>query len=196
MPNWCANRLTVENATVEFYEYLKANGFSFNKIVPVEQVKQDTGLISAAQAIEENEQQIDLQVAAWSTKWDLDESEHFEVASQLIENDTVDFDTAWSPPIAVIEALSDMFPTVKFRLDYYEPGCWFAGTLFAVGGIGIDEECQDDESLKEFATETFGEEFISDEEEVDEDEKLIVNDITTFCLSCQENNLFDPEDEQ
>ena len=37
----------------------------------------------------------------------------FEVPTRCIE-----FETAWSPPIAAVQLLSNAFPSVRFRLDY------------------------------------------------------------------------------
>ena len=34
MPNWCNNKLTIEDCSPELEEFLKTEGFSFNKIKP------------------------------------------------------------------------------------------------------------------------------------------------------------------
>ncbi|MBI5933824.1 MAG: hypothetical protein HY867_08960 [Chloroflexi bacterium] len=39
----------------------------------------------------------------------------------------LEFDTAWSPPIPVIEKLASMFPDHNFQLAYYEGGIGFCG---------------------------------------------------------------------
>ena len=52
----------------------------------------------------------DWSIQNWGTKWNAyDTSE---------EGDTIIFDTAWSTPAPVIQALSEMFPKVKFELSY------------------------------------------------------------------------------
>lgn len=186
MPNWCNNKLTVENATEEFCDYLRECGFSFNKIVPVEQDQENV------------EKQVSEQVSAWSTKWDLDEDEQSQVAFELIENNVVYFDTAWSPPLNVIEVLSEKFPTMDFRLDYCELGCWFAGTFYASNGIGIDESCEDDEELKAFCAEVFDHEFLDDEEDEQEetDEGFVFG--SDFNTDARNHSLssYDPDDEE
>ncbi|TDR30229.1 hypothetical protein [Hydromonas duriensis] len=58
----------------------------------------------------------------WGTKWG---AMHFEDN----EYNELIFDTAWSPPIPVIQALAEQFPQLNFRLAYAEEGCWFAGVL-------------------------------------------------------------------
>ena len=39
----------------------------------------------------------------------------------------LEFDTAWSPPVPVIEKLATMFPDHEFDLKYYECGIGFCG---------------------------------------------------------------------
>ena len=46
----------------------------------------------------------------------------------------LEFDTAWSPPIPVIEKLASMFPDHEFLLAYYEGGIGFCGQARWSGG--------------------------------------------------------------
>lgn len=46
----------------------------------------------------------------------------------------VEFETAWSPPEAVIEKLAAMFPDHDFELEYYEGGVGFCGQARWSGG--------------------------------------------------------------
>ena len=39
----------------------------------------------------------------------------------------LEFDTAWSPPISVIEKLASMFADHAFELKYFEGGMGFSG---------------------------------------------------------------------
>ena len=41
----------------------------------------------------------------------------------------IKFDTAWSPPIPVIEKLAAMFPNNSFKLAYFEGGMGFCGKV-------------------------------------------------------------------
>lgn len=50
----------------------------------------------------------------------------------------VSFDTAWTPPQPVIEKLFELFPAVRFELEYFECGVAFCG------GLSYDPE--DDET--------------------------------------------------
>ena len=46
----------------------------------------------------------------------------------------LEFDTAWSPPIPVIEKLAALFPDHEFQLAYYEGGIGFCGQARWSGG--------------------------------------------------------------
>jgi hypothetical protein len=109
-----------DRCATEFRAWLK-DGFSFQRMKPVIPADSST------------------QCPAWGTKWDLDDNEQHEVASELLEIGAAFFDTAWSPPIQAIEALSRKFPEVSFQLDYCELGNIFAGTA-----MFHDGECHDD----------------------------------------------------
>jgi len=86
-----------------------------------------------------------LQIAAWGTKWDLDEDEQRQVADDLLETGIAYFDTAWSPPLVVLEVLSGKFPDDTFDLTYCEPGNYFAGTATFKAGISHDAPADDGE---------------------------------------------------
>ena len=61
---------------------------------------------------------------AWGTKWN---AARAVLSLQKDGSARIDFDTAWSPPIPVIEKLSAMFPDHHFTLEYFEGGCGFCG---------------------------------------------------------------------
>jgi hypothetical protein len=46
----------------------------------------------------------------------------------------VEFETAWSPPVPVVEKLMEMFPDHEFELEYYEGGVGFCGQARWTGG--------------------------------------------------------------
>jgi hypothetical protein len=156
MPNWCENKLSIMDCSPELESYLKENGLSFEKIKP-----------TPPELLEGNGW-YDWRLENWGTKWDLSEEEQREVADQLI-SEIADFQatfmTAWSPPLQAIAALSEMFPNDQFTLDYFESGCWFAGTAIISEGQ-IDDNQVDDADVTEFAKENFN--FV----EYDEDEEI------------------------
>jgi hypothetical protein len=159
MPNWNENKLSVMDCSPELESYLKENGLSFEKIKP-----------TPPELLEGNGW-YDWRLQNWRTKWDLSEQEQREVADQLI-SESADFQatfmTANSPPIEAIAALSEMFPHDQFTLDYFESGCWFAGTAIISQGE-IDDNQVDDADVIEFAKENFN--FI----EYDEDKEIPAN---------------------
>lgn len=173
MPNWCNNKLTVTKSTPKLEEFLKEHRLSFKAIVKPEPVEDDetgAGTIFA-------------QIAAWGTKWDLDETEAKETAASLLETGECKFDTAWSPPSEAIRALSEL-TGASFSLAYFEPGMWFWGVEDISEGYIQDEVSCDgtQEQLHEFlvqymdyseeeATEAVGwNEEESEEEEEEEEE--------------------------
>jgi hypothetical protein len=159
MPNWNENKLSVMDCSPELESYLKENGLSFEKIKP-----------TPPELLEGNGW-YNWRLENWGTKWDLSEQEQREVADQLI-SESADFQatfmTAWSPPLQAIAALSEMFPNDQFTLDYFESGCWFAGTAIISEGQ-IDDSQVDDADVTEFAKESFN--FV----EYDEDEEIPAN---------------------
>lgn len=145
MPNWCQNQLTVNDATPEFRAWLEG-GFSFQRMKPVTPADSPT------------------QCSAWGTKWDLDDNEQREAASKLLEIGTAFFDTAWSPPLGALTALSAMFPDVTLVLDYHEPGNRFAGRALFEGGTCDDESTDDTTEVIRIAREVFGWDYDEDDE--------------------------------
>ena len=146
------NTLKVSDASPELIEYLKAEGFSFAKILPV---RYRDGVCPVTQ-----------QADTWGTKWDLSEDESREVANQLIDVGIASFDTAWSPPIYAIKALSARFYDDQFTLSYYEGGCGFWGNAnFSAGEFGVDN-CV--EGTPEEASLFLQEEMGYDKEEADD----------------------------
>jgi hypothetical protein len=63
----------------------------------------------------------------WGTKWGLYDIE-------LVEDDSDNgrleytFQSAWSPPAPVIQAMSKRFPSLNFALEYFECGGGFMGS--------------------------------------------------------------------
>lgn len=68
-------------------------------------------------------------VANWGTKWNAQDTVFKKDPTD--QEATICFDTAWSPPIPVVETLSRKFPRLSFTLRYWECGVGFKG-LFRV----------------------------------------------------------------
>lgn len=71
----------------------------------------------------------------WMTKWNAHDTyvEGFDYADDE-EELCCDFETAWSPPMPVIEKLASMFPAETFSMEYYDEGGAFScRSVFAHG---------------------------------------------------------------
>lgn len=156
-PNWCACRLDVIGTVEDIKRFillvqhqesdaekllrlvagnkLKDNDlFSFERIVPCDDVPES--------------QWYETHCARWGTKWDACDVE-CDVDS-CIDDESVwfRFETAWSPPIPIIDRLHELFPAMSFTLEYEEPGVGFAGTYSATPD-GISDETYDAKQYNE-----------------------------------------------
>jgi hypothetical protein len=75
----------------------------------------------------------------WGTKWD--------ATATLVETPpgflAYRFETAWSPPVKWLKKVAADFPSLRFVLQYDEPGMGFAGIAIAEQGNLIVDECTD-----------------------------------------------------
>ena len=98
------------------------------------------------------------QHSAWGTKWDLSEQEGNLVAAELLSGGVASFDTAWSPPVGALRALSLRCPDDTFRLDYHEPDMMVAGSATFRGGVVRASHVEDGPSVMRIGREVFGHE--------------------------------------
>lgn len=75
-------------------------------------------------------------LAHWGTKWDINPEEWVWNEQGQPE---ISFDTAWSPPMPVIEELARRYPEAAFRLAFSEGGGDFAGAFTLKGDEAIEE---------------------------------------------------------
>jgi hypothetical protein len=78
----------------------------------------------------------------WGTKWNASEVETEWVSDGEI---LYRFQTAWSPPRPIVEALAARFPMLELRLEFWERGAGFQGVLRYKG-----RECLED-SMADYA---------------------------------------------
>ena len=150
MPNWCENNVTIsgdEKKVKAFIKFVtsKQSKFDFNKIYPMP--KELEGTVSGSESLKSDEQKANsrkwkVQFGAdnwydwknlhWGTKWELN-SDEIEVED---EGDYVEyrFNTAWSPPLGILEALNRKFHFKKdkdlgIQWHYREDGMGFTGYL-------------------------------------------------------------------
>ena len=143
MPNWCENRLRIFGPEADLEKFQQQavghplwlneqerqtnqpSPLNFHSLLPV-----PDEIINLGIALE------DWQVEHWGTKW--------EAAEVLLLDNTgialsYQFDTAWSPPIALFKTIGPQWPTLTFRLNYEELGCGFIGLCKVVGDNCVDE---------------------------------------------------------
>lgn len=145
MPNWCLNTVKLQHNDPEMIkrasEALKNERLA-DEFHPIpEQLK---NVVSPPQEgaepfdIDGNRyfSWYDFSVNEWGTKWDFGG----EVSEQTEHTLTASFDTAWAPPIALMQRLEqDGF---NVELDYWEPGMGFVGRYSTIDG----EEYYDDQT--------------------------------------------------
>ena len=137
MPNYCCNTLILNENSLRLIckNYVRKDKdseriFDFELIEPIED-KVD-GHIE--------------RIHKWGTKW---------VGYDLsIGERTLDFFTAWSPPLPIIKKLAELHKDFVFRLEYYETGVAFRGVYTAKwqdGEVLVDDETWDmtDEDYQE-----------------------------------------------
>ena len=142
MPNWCSNHITVRGtdpvAIKRLADAFDAGEFCGTVVPMPEELNITSGFLGngAEQAELEAKSKANLEkygyanwydfnVANWGTKWEI--GGNGDVAE--IEDDglsfSAPFESAWSPPTAVCEALVEQ--GFEVTLYYYEPGMGFVG---------------------------------------------------------------------
>ena len=144
MPNWCNNTVEVDHPdTNKLKELVLAfnEGKMCNYIKPV---PESLHIVAGRVGDDTDPKQIELKEAEtrnlathgystwydfcvneWGTKWDVG-GDGMEVDPATVETDvTLSFDSAWSPPIGIYEAMVEQGYSV--RAYYNEPGMAFAG---------------------------------------------------------------------
>ena len=140
MPNWCNNTLTLEHENPAMVARAKAaflNGRLLDEFIPVptdlQIVAGSVGdAVEQAKLVEQTELNrvthgygnwYDFCVNEWGTKWDVGGDDG--VLNDIDGGIIVSFDSAWAPPCAAYEKLTEM--GFKILAMYYEPGMAFAG---------------------------------------------------------------------
>ena len=165
MPNWCECDLEVEGPSEKVEEFLKfAEGesrFDFNKFAPY---PEEYARLDQAAEVWFYEKQFKTNVD-WSTrptdgfnsggaefriehggtKWPARRVSEVELTISYLGRDdksvVIHFDTAWSPPLPVIEKAAELFPMLSFELRYFECGAEFNGLYCCEEGKCVRDEC-------------------------------------------------------
>lgn len=143
MPNWCNNSITITHKDPAVLEALAASvreGKFCNHIIPV---PESLHITAGREGSDDDPKQIALKeaetrniaehgyanwydfcVAKWGTKWDVDAYEGDDIK---VEDGKLSFgfDSAWSPPTGIYEAMAEQGYYVK--AFYWESGMAFCG---------------------------------------------------------------------
>lgn len=83
-------------------------------------------------------------VANWGTKWDAsDVSVGSKLDGPRTSEVTIHFQTPWGPPSEGMVRVSEMFPDLTFRLEYFECGMAFQGVQVIEGGEVVEFSSSD-----------------------------------------------------
>lgn len=141
MPNWCNNTLTLgheDPAMIRRAAQALERGTFLDEFIPIPpELKIVAGCVSdeAEQAKLEADTKSNLELfgygnwydyccGEWGTKWDVGDQGNTDIRPDGLMLNTA-FDSAWGPPIAAYEKLTEMGFTVNAM--YYESGMCFAG---------------------------------------------------------------------
>jgi len=179
MPNWCSNEIKIHGTKEDvdaFEQHLSKSKipFDFNLFLPYpEEFKVLDDAYAEAEAAgipwdklpKSGYEQggYDWCVNQWGTKWNLQDASVNRDCDQDLSGN---FDTAWSPPIGVLQAMSEKFPALTFTLTYWEGEMCFAGISTFSNGIEVDAKQWDGSTENEDEDEDEDEE--EDEEEGEE----------------------------
>ena len=140
MPNWCDNRVEIYGEDTDQIKEVKKTlagkktCFDFNNIVPMpKELEGTTSPNPEPDSFEAkrlrkqhgHDNWYDWCCDNWDTKWN---SAGADLTSD--SNNSIieyEFQTAWGPPIKVIEALREKYPDLNITAFYDEPGMEMAG---------------------------------------------------------------------
>jgi Ferredoxin-like domain in Api92-like protein len=129
MPNWCENTLTVTGEEKEVQR--------FKNLAKPKDQKLDSKLsFESLYPIADKKHWYQWCIEHWGTKWDV-EATLDEISADYLE---YAFASAWSPPIEWLKKVSQVFPRLRFKLKYDEPGNGFFGVATAEQG-DIEDKC-------------------------------------------------------
>lgn len=180
MPNWVYNTLTIEGSEEEIAKVKAQLGkpiqkryandkevtsysnpiISFWNIIapPDDKLDEYFGTHGYANGEKQGETEYNwynFNNSKWGTKWDIavrDEDEYSDTSLEEEHPTTLRyrFNTAWSPPLPVIEELSLQYPKLEITLEYEEEQGWGGEILWTEEGSSIVREYDIPNSHKDY----------------------------------------------
>ena len=142
MPNWVENELIVNSkdkiALEDFIKKCEGKTETINRNGKIKKVKTVLLLNNLVPIPKEQiKNWYDWNILNWGTKWD--------IYPEGLQKDKINertyryyFDTAWAPPTKWLEKVGELYPTIKFKLKYKEPGVRFKGIATSINRIFED----------------------------------------------------------
>ena len=147
MPNWCSNEVQIDGSKEDiakfkeecFTDHKGESVLDFSKILPepdYDKPKKD-GTHNDGVQTELHSVMPDWWTWRndnWGTKWNLVPTHDGDLTAYITVEDSEDFiqlefDTAWSPPSGIYEAIVDKYPDLSISWFYREDGVQMAGWL-------------------------------------------------------------------
>lgn len=165
MPNHVSQDLRVsgdKKSLEEFFVYVQKNDsiendslLNANKVIPYPQefsLKDKLGKIAREQGdyfFKDgfNSGGYEWCIENWGSKWGIYDA--IIVKNNLLNSGykrflLFKFNTAWSAPLPLIVKMGEMFPSLTFKLKYYERGMGFAGVFVVKGKEILEDFCRND----------------------------------------------------
>jgi len=146
MPNWCMNQVDI-TGPADVIDEISDTKLCLQKLFPCPQELLDTtapATFNAPDKAKSNTEKYghadwySWQVSNWGIgPLECDSFDNHDGTKTL----SVGFDSAWSPPVEAFKKLFEKYKdkNIKIRLEYFEPGCAFAGVFYTEDGEFIDD---------------------------------------------------------
>ena len=125
MPNWIENVITIKTKNPQqlIEKYFNENDFDFNKVIPQPKTREECPsncMATSDSHIQEDEKRpwfdwYKWNNKYWGTKWEACDSGYDITKSGII----ISFNTAWAPPIPILEKLIEKFKN-RISIKCYE----------------------------------------------------------------------------
>lgn len=124
MPNWCSNKLIVRGRRADISEFMNL----------LDGVKGEHGFFDAIYPMPKNLKSpndgwYNWSLSNWGTKWDVynSQGEWDRLDWKDGRGVSLQFSTAWSPPLEAMQHLSEKLPKLKITISYSDPDMMMTG---------------------------------------------------------------------
>lgn len=137
--SWEVTTMTQEEAEKEGLEFYSGRyGSTEDGVMYTEEEMKEEGLVDWYNWNLDN----------WGTKWDAYEVQVERQSDNIL---VITFDSAWSPPIPVIQAMQTQHPELSIIATYEEEGMMFQGDILSDGTVLHDDDWTPEEPDEEAA---------------------------------------------